>query len=81
MYIGEHGKRLEFLSAESVGTIKSKGEVSAVLIRSYDENHIQVLSSQLTIPNYQYHSGAAAVTCVNVGLETRSSTFGLTSCN
>ena len=61
--------------------MKSKGEVSAVLIWSYVENLIQVLNSQLTIPNFQYHSGAAAVACMNVGLKTKSSSFGLTSCN
>lgn len=80
-YIGRHGKRLEFLSAEPAGTTKSSGgdsEVVATLIDSYSENGIQVLNSKLTVTElFQHHDGVIEVVCVNVGLDTKKA-LGLT---
>lgn len=84
LYIGAHGKRLEFLSAEQIGTMRLSNHwegVFAVLTGNYHENLIQVLSSQLTIPDNQYHHSLAAVVCVNVGLEARSNSSGLMTNN
>ena len=81
-YIGEHGRRLEFLSAENIGTVKSstsESHVFANLTASYHENGIQVLNSQLVISESHYQP-STKVTCVNVGLGTENSYGFPTNC-
>jgi hypothetical protein len=83
-YIGEQGERLEFLSAEDIGTVKvsetSLGRVFAILIASYHENGIQVLNSELIISESHHLPAAVEVTCVNVGLGTKNLYTFLTNC-
>ena len=78
-YIGGHGSRLEFLSAEPVGTVKFSEVNSGVfanLTENYDENGVRVLRCQLSISEFQYHPDDVEVVCVNVGLSTENS-YGL----
>ena len=75
-YIGSHGNRLEFLSAEPVGTIKVSEVnpgVFANLTENYVQNGIQILKCELIISEVTSLSNSISVICVNVGLDTEGS--------
>ena len=77
-YIGPHGSRLEFLSAEPIGTVKYSeinSGVFANLTENYIQNGIRVLNCQLSIFEFFYLPDAYTmeVVCRNVGLGTDDS--------
>lgn len=79
-YIGPRGSRLEFLSAEPVGTVKYSeinSGVFANLTKNYLQNGVQVLTCELSISELLYHPDDVEVLCVNVGLDTEN-TYRLT---
>ena len=78
LYIGPHGSRLEFLSAEAVGTVKHSEinpAVFANLTENYIQNGIRVLNCELSISDFFYfpESYTTQVVCRNVGLSTDDS--------